>query len=275
MLFRSTAVIIIGEMHTGKETLAQCIHNYSPRENYGFVKVNLTALSEEEMEETLWGYMPNHKQYLKRAPMPGALEFADGGTIYINEIGLLPTHLQEKMLATIKDGRVSRLGSKTSTPVDVRFIVSSTIDLTEKIEQGLFRIDLFYALSSSSLRLPPLRDRRSDIPLLLSHFLEIKSKELKQKAPAIPKKILLILRRYEWPQNIREMKELMEKVVLEQGKMFKSFKNERDFKKRHLYLENLKEVDSIVTLEEHEKKMVIRAYHALNGSISKIGRAHV
>ena len=185
---------------------------------------------------------------------------------------MLPTHLQEKLLETIKSNRISRLGSKTSTPVDVRYIVSSSVDLTEKIEKGLFRIDLFYALSSSSLRMPSLRDRRPDITLLLDHFIEIKSKELKQKAPAIPKKILLILRRYEWPNNFKEMKELVEKIILEQGKMFKNFKNERDFKKRNLYLENLKEVGSIVPLEEHEKEMVLRAYQALNGSISSISR---
>lgn len=268
----NTTLLIIGEKYTGKETIAQCIHNHSPRQNYGFVRVDLTKLSEEEMEETLWGYTPSHKPYLKRPHKPGALEFADGGTIYINEVGLLPTHLQEKLLETIKSNRISRLGSKTSTPVDVRYIVSSSVDLTEKIEKGLFRIDLFYALSSSSLRMPSLRDRRPDITLLLDHFIEIKSKELKQKAPAIPKKILLILRRYEWPNNFKEMKELVEKIILEQGKMFKNFKNERDFKKRNLYLENLKEVGSIVPLEEHEKEMVLRAYQALNGSISSISR---
>jgi len=265
-------VMLLGEQHTGRETLAQAIHNHSSRSNFGFVRVDVSALSTDRLEETLWGYNENHKPHLRRIPKPGAFEFANGGTLYINEIGLIPKSIQDKIFEVIKTQKVGRLGSTQQTTVDVRIICSSSFDLSQKIEADEFRIDLFYTLSTASLRVPPLRERRTDIPMLMGHYMTIKSRELGMKAVDIPKKIILILKRYEWPENFKEMIELTERIIRDKGQMFKTFKNERDFKKRNLYLEQLKEVEGIVSIEEHEKELIIRAYKAFNGSISKASR---
>jgi transcriptional regulator with PAS, ATPase and Fis domain len=265
-------VMLLGEKYTGRETLAQAIHNHSKRTNFGFVRVDVSALSTDQLEETLWGYTENHKPHLRRMPKPGAFEFANGGTLYINEIGLLPKPIQDKVFDVIKTQKVGRLGSTRQTTIDVRIICSSSFDLTQKIEANEFRIDLFYTLSTASLRVPPLRERRADIPMLMGNYMAIKSRELGIKAVEIPKKIILILKRYEWPENFKEMIELTERIILDKGQMFKTFKNERDFKKRNLYLEQLKEVESIISIDEHEKELIIRAYNAFNGSISKASR---
>jgi sigma-54 dependent transcriptional regulator, acetoin dehydrogenase operon transcriptional activator AcoR len=266
-------IMLLGEKFTGRETLAQAIHNKSSRASFGFVRVDVSSLPAEKLEETLWGYNENHQPHLKRIPRPGAFEFANGGTLYINEIGLMPRLVQDKIFEVMKTGKISRLGSDISTRVDVRIICSSSMDLSHRIEKNEFRIDLFYALSPVSLRVPPLRERRPDIALLLDHYLNIKARELGLKKPSIPKKIMLILRRYEWPENFRELIELSERILIDQGEMFKNFKNERDFKRRHLYLEHLKAVESVITLEDHEKKLVLKAYNAFDGSISKASRA--
>jgi transcriptional regulator with PAS, ATPase and Fis domain len=266
-------VMLLGEKHTGRETLAQAIHSHSQRSLFGFVRVDVGALSAEGVEEALWGYNENHKPHLKRLPKPGAFEFANGGTLYINEIGLLPKLVQDKIFDVMQTQKVKRLGSDRHTTIDVRIICSSSFDLSHKIEANEFRIDLFYTLSTASLRVPPLRERRADIAMLMSHYMGIKSRELGMKPVDIPKKISLILKRYEWPENFKEMIELTERIIRDKGKMFKTFKNERDFKKRNLYLEQLKEVESIVSVEEHERELIIRAYHAFNGSISKASRA--
>lgn len=265
-------VMLLGEKYTGRLAIAQAIHNHSSRSEFGFIQVDATALSSERLEEVLWGYTESGKANPKKTPKPGAFEFANGGTLYINEIGLLSQSLQNKIFDVIHSGKVNRIGSSFKTTVDVRIICTSSIDLSQKIEAGEFRIDLFYDLSSASLRIPPLRERRADIPLLINHYLGLKAKELDMKKLEIPKKIMLILRRYEWPENFKELVELSQRIILDKGNMFKTFKNERDFKRRNLYLEQLKEVESVTSLEEHEKELIIKAYHAFDGSISKASR---
>lgn len=266
------AVMLIGEKHTGRESLAQAIHNASQRDAYGFVRVNVSNLSPEELEETLWGYNENFRPHLHRIPKPGAFEFANGGTLYISNIGLMPPSTQEKMLEVIKTNKVTRLGSTQQTTVDVRIICSNSFDLSSKIERKEFKIDLFYSLSTSSVRMPPLRERRADIPMLINHYIALKSEELNLKPVNIPRKIVLIFRRYEWPDNFKEMIELSERIIKDKGQMFKSFKNERDFKSKNLYLNQLKEIENLASLEENEKELIVKAYNAYKGSISKTSR---
>jgi transcriptional regulator with PAS, ATPase and Fis domain len=268
----NSPIMILGEKFTGKKILAEAIHNHSNRHDYGFVKVDLSNLTPDEMDETLWGFTNNHKPYLERISKPGAFEFADGGTIYIKEIGQMPISLQKKLLKTLSTGSVTRLGSSLSTRVDVKVITSNSVDLTTQIEKGEFLLDLFYSLSTASLRVPQLRERKADIPSLLNYFMQIKSLEIGKTPPEIPKKFVFLLKRYEWPMNFKEMREFVEILFNDQGKMFKDFKNERDFKQKHLYLDHLKELDSIVPLDEVEMYHVIKAYRAFNGSISKASR---
>jgi DNA-binding NtrC family response regulator len=268
----NTPLYIVGNVHTGKESLAQAIHNYSARSNNGFVRVNLQNMSTDQAEEDIWGHKEDYKTYGNKSVRHGALEYANGGTLYINEIGLLPLSLQDKLINTLKEQRCSRIGEKSSFFIDVRLISSSSFDLSERIESGKFRIELFYLISNTYLAIPSLLERKADIPLLLEHFLRIKAKQSDCKVPEIPKKILLILKRYDWHENIKELKEFADRLLVDQGAMFKSFKNERDFKRRYLFLENLKEVESIIPLCEHEKQMVLKAYKAYNGSISKTSR---
>lgn len=266
------SVMLIGEKHTGREWIAQAIHNASARAPYGFVKIDASNLSSKNLEELLWGYSEDYKPHHNNVAKPGAFEFANGGTLYINNIGLMPVSIQEKVLNAIRTKKVTRLGSTLQTSVDVRIICSNPSDLSSKIEQKEFKIDLFYSLSTSSLRIPALRERRADIPVLMNYFTTQKAEELGLKAVTIPKQIILILRRYEWPGNIKEMIELSERIVKDKGKMFTSFKNERDFKRKHLYLDDLKEVENLISLEENEKMLILKAYSAYKGSISKTAR---
>ncbi len=266
------AVMLIGEKHTGCESIAQAIHNASARITYGFVKVNVANLSPEELEETLWGYHENFRPHLHRIPKPGAFEFANGGTLYISNIGLMPISTQEKVFEAIKTKKVTRLGSAQQITVDVRIMCSNPFDLSDKIERKEFKIDLFYSLSTSSVRMPALRERRADIPLLINHYITLKSEELGLNPVNIPRKIVLILRRYEWPGNFKEMIELSERIIRDKGRMFKTFKNERDFKSKNLYLDQLKEIENLASLEENEKELIVKAYKAYKGSISKTSR---
>ncbi|MFO8021415.1 MAG: sigma 54-interacting transcriptional regulator [Perlabentimonas sp.] len=268
----SEPLLILGERYTGKHTFAQAIHNEGNSYSHSFVRLDLSNLTAQQIDEELWGYTKTYKPYLNRPAKPGAFEFAHGGTLFINEISLLNNSNQAKLLDVIKSSKVHRLGANKPTEVNVRIIAASTCSLESKITNGEFSKDLFYALSKNSLRLPPLRERRLDIPPLLKHFMSIISQKLGRKPFEIPKKFILILKRYEWPNNFQEMKELLEIIIRTKGEMFKNFKNERRFKTKHLYLDKQRALEHIIPVDEHEKMLIEDAYNVMEGSISSMSR---
>ena len=145
---------------------------------------------------------------IKRVAQPGKFELAHGGSLFIDEISLLPLSIQDKLLSAIRKGVITRVGGKKQIKVDVRIVASTSEDLRSLIHEEKFKLDLFYILTENPLNIPPLRERKHDVPLFIKHYLQVKARELGKEEPVLPKKIVRILSRYEWPQNVRELAKL-------------------------------------------------------------------
>jgi PAS domain S-box-containing protein len=208
-----TAVLILGETGTGKDLLAHAIHNLSARKNHPLITVNCATLPSELIEDELFGH--------EKGAFTGALakrvgrfEVADKGTIFLDEIGELPPDLQAKLLRVIQEGEFERLGGTRTIKVNVRIIAATNRDLDSAVRAGHFRPDLFYRLSVYPITLPPLRDRKEDIPLLVMHFLKQLNAKLGKQIESIPQKSLDALVSYPWPGNIRELKNVIERAAV-------------------------------------------------------------
>jgi two-component system response regulator PilR (NtrC family) len=202
-------VLIIGESGTGKELVAKAVHNMSQRKDNHFVAVNCAAIPEGLLESELFGYMKgaftgasSNKQ--------GLFELANDGTLFLDEIGEMPMSLQAKLLRVIEGGAYRRVGGVSDITVDVRIVAATNKNLPELIEKGLFREDLYFRLNVLSLRVPPLRERRDDIPLLVTHFLKKFAGDIK----TFSDDALRMLINYRWKGNVRELENIIERVLL-------------------------------------------------------------
>src|SRR4029079_11250044 len=208
-----TPVLITGEMGTGKELIAQAILNWSPRRQKPLIRVNCAAFSVGLAESELFG----HEQGMLTGDdcvHEGRFELAQGGSLFLDEIGAMPVESQSKLLRVLQDGMVDRLGGKQPVPVDVRVIAATNSDLTAAVKRGTFRTDLFYRLNVFPLGLPPLRDRLKDISLLARHFLEHYSVKFNRSCKEIDQESLERLMRYPWPGNIRELENVIERALI-------------------------------------------------------------
>ncbi|HEY6368863.1 MAG TPA: sigma-54 dependent transcriptional regulator [Candidatus Binatia bacterium] len=205
-------VLITGESGTGKELVARAIHNLSLRVDGPFVPVNCAAIPENLLESELFGHARGAftGAHSSRA---GLFQLANHGTILLDEVGELPLSLQAKLLRVLQDGKVRPIGTDHPVEVRVRVIASTNKDLAHQVEKGSFREDLFFRLQVIPLHLPPLRARRSDIPLLVNHFLE-KSVRKHGVSVSITREAMIYLWEYDWPGNIRELENLIERLVL-------------------------------------------------------------
>jgi formate hydrogenlyase transcriptional activator len=208
-----TAVIILGETGTGKELIARAIHGSSPRKNRTLVKVNCATLPFNLMESELFGY--------EKGAFTGAVdrrlgrfEVADGATLFLDEIGELPLELQAKLLRVIQDGEFERLGSSRTLKVDVRIIAATNRNLEEEVRNGRFRKDLWYRLNIFPITVPPLRNRKQDLPLLVDFFVKRVSRKLGKSIDTIPKSVMSALQNYHWPGNVRELENVIERAVI-------------------------------------------------------------
>jgi Nif-specific regulatory protein len=208
---RATA-LLLGESGTGKELVARAIHEASPRRDKNFVKINCAALPENLLESELFGHEKGAftGAVTSRA---GRFELADGGTIFLDEIGELPLSLQAKLLRILQEQQFERLGGTRTLKVDVRIIAATNINLGDAIACGTFRNDLYYRLNVLPFHLPPLRERKSDIPILLNHFL-CASNERNDKNVELSQEVLDFLMHYNWPGNVRELQNLIERLVI-------------------------------------------------------------
>jgi len=214
------SVLIVGETGTGKELIAKAIHYNSPRRDKPFVRVNCGALSEGLLESELFGHI--------RGAFTGAVsdkkgkfEVADKGTLFLDEVSNMSDRLQMKLLRVLQEKEFERVGDTRTMKVDVRLIAASNKDLEKEVQAGTFREDLFYRLNVVPIYLPPLRNRKDDIPLLIEHFLDIHNKENNKNVHKISKHVLDLLMRYPWRGNVRELENCVEKVVvLSQGEEF-------------------------------------------------------
>ncbi|MBN2053367.1 sigma-54-dependent Fis family transcriptional regulator [bacterium] len=209
----SSTVLILGESGTGKELVARAVHEHSARSTGPFVAINCGAIPGSLMESELFGHEKGAFTGA-HAVKPGKFELAQGGSIFLDEIGELPLDLQVKLLRVLQEKSICRIGGTRNIDVDVRVLAASNLDLQAEIERGTFRKDLYYRLSVIPVWLPPLRERREDIPLLAQHFLE-KYCRLENKAiKEIDSKVICLLLQHDWPGNIRELENVIERAVV-------------------------------------------------------------
>jgi formate hydrogenlyase transcriptional activator len=211
-------VLILGETGTGKELIAKAIHDSSHRRNSSFVKINCAAIPAALLESEMFGH--------ERGAFTGALcrrigriELAHGGTLFLDEVGDLPLELQPKLLRVLQDRQFEPLGSNKTVTVDVRLIAATNRDLTELVGNGQFRRDLFYRLCVFPIHIPPLRDRKEDIPSLIRHFVERFSRRMDRHIESISPEFVKALQEWHWPGNIRELENVIERsLILSEGK---------------------------------------------------------
>ena len=209
---RST-VLLGGESGTGKGLLARAIHHHSPRSDGPFVKINCSALPENLMESELFGYEKGAFTGASQSHV-GKFEQADKGTVFLDEIGDVPLPIQVKLLRVLQEREFERLGGKKTIHVDVRIIAATNQDLRAALEQGTFREDLYYRLNVVPINLPPLRERKEDIPHLVDHFLEKFAADTGGAARSISPKALNKITAYHWPGNVRELENIIERSMV-------------------------------------------------------------
>jgi DNA-binding NtrC family response regulator len=209
----SATVLLQGETGTGKERVARAIHNRSHRRGKGFIAINCGALPETILESELFGHEQGAFTGALRRKH-GLIEQADGGTLFLDEIEEMSPALQVKMLRTLQEREVTRLGGDQVIPVDFRLIAATNTDLRQLMERGSFRADLFYRLSVVVVDLPPLRARRGDIPLLTHHFLTVFAEKNGKPVREITPEAVMLLKAYSWPGNVRELQNAIEQAVL-------------------------------------------------------------
>ena len=208
-----STVLIQGETGTGKELIARAIHNISSRCGRSFIRLNCAAIPLDLLESELFGH--------EKGAFTGAIaqkigrfELADKGTLFLDEVGDIPSGLQPKLLRVLQEQEFERLGSTRTHRVDVRLVAATNRDLTEMVNRGEFRSDLYYRLNVFPVLLPPLRSRREDIPALVTHFVDIFGRRMGRPIEEIPRETMSALSSYQWPGNIRELQNLIERAVI-------------------------------------------------------------
>ncbi len=209
----NATVLLLGETGTGKGVVARAIHSRSARKGRPMITVNCTALPGNLIESELFGREKGAFTGAHARQM-GRFELADGGTIFLDEIGEMPLELQCKLLRVIQDGEFERLGSPHTIKVDVRIIAASNRNLEEEIKNGTFREDLFYRLNVFPISIPPLRQRKEDIPLLVNHFITKFNKKISKHIKTVSKETMSSLQEYNWPGNVRELESVIERAVI-------------------------------------------------------------
>jgi len=208
-----TTVLITGESGTGKELIAKAIHSSGVRASGPMVSINCGGIPETLLESELFGYKKGAFTDATRDKM-GRFEEADGGTLFLDEIGELSLSFQVKLLRVLQEEEITALGGLGSKKIDVRVIAATSKDLQNEVEKGRFREDLFYRIKVMTIHLPPLRERRGDIPLLIGYFIDTFNKKLKKNLEGLSSEAMPILMGYSWPGNIRELENLIERAVL-------------------------------------------------------------
>ncbi|HLO82469.1 MAG TPA: sigma 54-interacting transcriptional regulator [Chitinophagaceae bacterium] len=266
-----STVLLLGETGTGKELIARAIHNASPRKEKLMVKINCAALPVNLIESELFGH--------ERGSFTGAVErrigkfeLANHGSLFLDEIGEMPLELQVKLLRALQEKEIERIGGKTTIRTDVRIIAATNRDLEKLMEEGKFRSDLYYRLNIFPIHVPPLRDRKEDIPELAMHFIKRFSKKAGREIDKIGSRALEELRNYHWPGNIREMEHLIERsVLLSSGDTIKDIHlpGKRGLQTAKPSTETFK----VQTLFENEKEYILKVLKQVNGRIAGDGGA--
>jgi len=267
-----STVLITGESGTGKEVFAQSIHNYGDRKNQPFIAVNCGAIPRSLIESELFGYEEGAFTGAKKGGNAGKFEIANGGTIFLDEIGEMPTDMQIKLLRVIAESAITRIGSSKQIPIDVRIMAATNKHLKEEIEKGNFRKDLYYRLNVMPIHLPPLRERIDDIPEMANYYMRKISKMLNKRIVDIPEEYMKYLMKYDWPGNVRELENAIERIVNLEAIHFNIRNKVVDVK------ENTIDFNANMSLEMMEKIHISKVINDVKGNMTlaanvlKIGR---
>ena len=265
-----TSVLVLGESGTGKEKIAQSIHALSPRKDKPLVIINCGAIPENLAESLLFGH--------EKGSFTGALdrrigkfELADGGTIFLDEIGEMSLELQVKLLRVLQEREIERVGGTSPMKIDVRIIAATNKNLEEEVAAGRFRMDLYYRLHVFPIMVPPLKKRKEDIPDLANHFIAVYSDKMGRKAPILSDFALQQIMNYNWPGNIRELEHVMQRaILLTDGNTIKEIEFSMSSK---MHPEQPSESFSIKTILENERDYILYILKKCNGKISGAGGA--
>jgi len=265
-------VLLCGESGVGKDMIARAIHHHSPRADRPFVKINCTALPENLMESELFGY---EKGAFTGANLskPGKFEQADTGTVFLDEIGDVPGSIQVKLLRILQEREFERLGSNKTRHIDVRVLAATNVDLRAALEQGTFREDLYYRLNVLPLNIPPLRDRKEDIPFLAQHFVKKLRKDLGSPVESISDAGIERLLEYHWPGNVRELENVIERsMVLASNPVLEAtdIKLDTGPQARVASVDNF--LPEGMTLDQYEQSIIREALHRASGNKSQAAR---
>ncbi|KKM10775.1 Fis family transcriptional regulator [Clostridiales bacterium PH28_bin88] len=252
----NSTVLLLGESGTGKEVLAQAIHHASQRRERPFVKINCAAIPENLLESELFGYEKGAFTGATRTKV-GKFELAHEGTIFLDEIGDMSPYLQAKLLRVLQEREFERVGGNETIRADVRIIAATNRNLEKMVEEGTFRKDLYYRLNVLKLEIPPLRERKDDLPLLADHFIRQMNRKLGKLVRGVEPEAMEILRRYPWPGNVRELENFLERAVLLVGEGSIT----AWWVTAHLELPDVGEDrdDQVLSLKQTERLMIERA----------------
>jgi transcriptional regulator of acetoin/glycerol metabolism len=259
-------VLIQGESGTGKELFAQAIHNASMLREGPFIAINCSAIPSELMESELFGYNEGAFSGAKKGGMPGKFELAEGGTMFLDEIDSMPQEMQIKVLRVLEDSKITRVGGNVVLPVSVRVIAASGKNLGELVQQGRIRLDLYYRINTIVLEIPPLRARKADIPLLANHIADMVRRKLGMEKKQLSEGFLAALMNYDWPGNIRELGNVIERALIVSGRSDTLTTSHLDSIRFHSAKDAAPPPDpdngqaqSIKTLREMEREMILQA----------------
>ena len=279
-------VLLYGESGTGKELFAHAIHNHSVRKIRQFIRVNCSALADTLLESELFGYESGAFTGADKKGRKGLFEEADGGTIFLDEIAMMSLNLQAKLLRVLQEKEIIRVGSNKPINVDVRIISATNTNLEERVAKGHFREDLYYRLYVIPISIPPLRERREDIPILVHNIIRRCNQEFGRNIKDVSKEVISLLQNYSWPGNIRELENVIERAVInmkDQENVLKAIHlpeficltNQNGGEKEVPSLNKLPEitgepVSQLKNLQaETEKKIIITTLNEVNGNCQK------
>ncbi|SEE52503.1 DNA-binding transcriptional response regulator, NtrC family, contains REC, AAA-type ATPase, and a Fis-type DNA-binding domains [Tenacibaculum sp. MAR_2010_89] len=259
-------ILILGENGTGKYVFAKEIHLQSTRKNHPFIHVDLGSLNENLFESELFGYVKGAFTDANKDSI-GRFELAKGGTIFLDEIGNLPMHLQSKLLTVVQNRKITRLGEGKERAIDVRIICATNAPVHEMVDEQTFRQDLLFRINTIELNLPPLRDRKEDVELLTTHFLQKLNQKYRKKIQGFSKEALNALNQYHWPGNIREIEHIIERAII--------ITDNTKIQLEDLHFSTKKATNSLtdnLNLEETEKLLIQQALQKHQGNISRAAK---
>ena len=273
-----STVLIEGETGTGKELIAHAIHNASQRCERAFIKLNCAAIPLDLLESELFGH--------EKGAFTGAIaqkigrfEMADKGTLFLDEVGDIPPALQPKLLRVLEEQEFERLGSGRTHKVDVRLVAATNRDLVKMVARGQFRSDLYYRLDVFPILLPALRERREDVPALVTHFVKVFSRRMGKQVDSIPPETMAAFQRYSWPGNIRELQNLVERsVILSRDGVLPNPLHKKQTELMTLSLHLTRTFHSSMTLEDSDRTLIVNTLEQVgwvvggpNGAATRLG----